>query len=174
MTYRSDHDAALNRLDALERELAELRADRAAEPIALPPAPPRRSRAWLVLGLFSWVAATGIAAVKLVGGASDGPASAAPASHAGEAPPPARTDRAELRACARNTVALAPCRPLLHLHDSLDLTPDERGLVAMWARTEDALVLATAELASDRDGALRTRYETLVVERGQLLRELAL
>ena len=35
MTYRSDHDAALHRLDTLERELAELRAKKPAEAIAI-------------------------------------------------------------------------------------------------------------------------------------------
>ncbi|MBL9015816.1 MAG: hypothetical protein JNL83_16645, partial [Myxococcales bacterium] len=140
MTYRSDHDAALHRLDTLERELAELRAKKPAEAIAIAPPPPR-SRAWLVLGIIGWLAAAGVGAVKVVGGLADDPAPVVAEPALVET-----SDRSELRSCANRidstskelASTLAPCRPLLHLHDSLDLTPDERGLVAMWARTEDA------------------------------------
>lgn len=176
MTYRSDHDAALHRLDTLERELAEIKAAKPAEVVAISPPPPR-SRAWLALGMVGWLAAAGVGAWKLVGGPSDGEASAA------ADPPVADTDdRSELRACARSieptspelAPTLAPCRPLLHLYGSLDLTPDERGLVAMWARAEDALALAVTALRNSYSDEVRARYETLLVERAAVLHALAL
>lgn len=156
MTYRSDHDAALHRLDTLERELAEMRAAKPAELVAVPPVPPR-SRVWLALGLAGWLAAMGVGAWKLVGRLDDD------ASAATEEAPPA-SDRAELRACAKRTVTLAPCRPLLHAYNGLDLTPDEKGLVAMWARTEDALLATNDPM----------RHEELLVTRAAVLRDLAL
>ena len=61
MTYRSDHEAALHRLETLERELAELHAARVAEPITLP-APPRRSPTAFVLALVGAIATLGAGA----------------------------------------------------------------------------------------------------------------
>jgi hypothetical protein len=157
MTYRSDHDAALHRLDTLERELAELKAHEPAEVVSTSP-PPRPSRIWLALGMVGWLAAVGVGAWKVVSTIGDGPASAEADTI------PSSSDRAQLRACAEATVTLAPCRPLLHLHDSLDLSHDERGLVAMWARIEDALAL----------GVPPARYDALIDARSAVLHDLAL
>ena len=160
MTYRSDHDAALHRLDTLERELAEIRSEKPASVVAITPPLPR-SRAWLALGMVGWMAAAGVCGWKLIGGLADGPASAA-----AEVAPPKVNDRAALQSCVNQLEVRgpAPCRPLLHLHDSLDLSYDQRGLVAMWARTEDELAL-TVDLH---------RYDELLGERQVVLRELGL
>jgi hypothetical protein len=156
MTYRSDHDAALHRLDTLERELAEMKAAKPAEVVAIS-APPPRSRAWLALGMVGGMAAVGVGAWKLVGGLRDGPASAA-----ADTSPPPTSDREKLRECA--AIAMTPCRPLLHLHDSLDLSYDERGMVAMWSRVEDELAVSTDP----------TRREELLTARVAILHDLGL
>jgi hypothetical protein len=135
MSYRNDHDAALARVDVLERELATLR-DRDREGHATREVQPRR-KPW-------WLFGTGILALTagIVGGVAIGatngdeadvevPRAAAPAF-----------DRGRLDAC------LAPpatCRR--EVHAALDLawlSGEERHLLTAWAAAEDELAGAAS------------------------------
>lgn len=156
MTYRSDHEAALARVDALEQELATLRK----EPEAPKPRPKSR---------FAWFAACVAGAVGVFVGLT-------PALLGGDdAPRPAEADGLDRTGLVHCVEAVeksplltatetdphrdwpkpitpivptaAPCRHELHtIVESSPLSPNERVALSQWVSHEDELAGAIARI----------------------------
>lgn len=155
MTYRNDHEAALARIDALEHELAEVRATPARAPEQLL-APRYRNRAGIVMGACTVGLFGGIVGGFVLGSGPD----REPRPHAATKPAvSAPVQRDVIRRCAdwiqenariadrqpprAETIAHvgAPCRGELHDYiRSPDLSDGEREALWQWAVQEDELV----------------------------------
>ncbi len=117
MTYRNDHEAALQRVAALETELARLRRNAPPEPRIEPPRPTFSHRfGWAMAGLGMVITAVGISlyTVRMIDGFEDEEAfqSPAPPEPPMEAPSlasaPAPPELASLHACRAGIVPLDP------------------------------------------------------------------
>lgn len=113
MTYRNDHEAALQRVAALETELARLRRNAPPEPRIEPPKRSLSDRfGWLMAGLGMVITSVGISlyTVRIADGFSDEEAfqSPAPSEPPTEAPTVAAPRLASLNACRAGIVPLDP------------------------------------------------------------------
>jgi len=156
MTYRSDHEAALARVDALEYELAKLRKPSEA------PQPRPKSR-------FTWFAASIAAAAGVFIGLMPAMCGSS------DAPRPAEVDRLDRTRLVKCVEAVeltplltaaetdphrempksitpivptaAPCREDLHtIVESSPLSPNERVALSTWVTYEDELAGAIARI----------------------------
>ncbi|HEX5060979.1 MAG TPA: hypothetical protein VFV99_16545 [Kofleriaceae bacterium] len=156
MTYRSDHEAALARVDALEHELAKLRKP------AEKPRPRPKSR-------FAWFAASIAAAAGVFVGLTPAMCGGTDETQPAELD---RLDRTRLVKCVeaveltplltaaetdphRETPkpitaivpTAAPCREDLHtIVESSPLSPNERVALSTWVSYEDELAGAIARI----------------------------
>lgn len=161
MSYRNDHEAALARIDALEQEVATLRAIPTT-----PVAPRRRSRGWLVLAASTAAIVGGVIGGVAVGLAADTtphprhPLASSPVDRTfikwcADAIQPApqldeeRTDPRAERPVAVEPIGRtgAPCRAeLRELLATPALSPDERDALWKWVVQEDELAGAISRI----------------------------
>jgi hypothetical protein len=168
MTYRNDHEAALARIDALEHELAEMRATPAPAPIE-PLAPRRRGRTGLVLTMCTVGLFGGIVGGFVLGASGDEARASHP--HAAATKPAAPAHRDIIIWCADaihynsfvsdthdpHAMRQMPAEPIgsagTSCRDELDeyvtlpdLNAGEREALWQWALQEDELAGARSRI----------------------------